>query len=121
MIRFILGVANLVAALFCVLTLIFGGFLVEISSVVVFLQWIQYFSIFRYGSNALLVNEFMGLTLCSYNGTTSCTTGADVLSSFSVDHGTDWDLWKNCVALISISIGFLVLTYVQLRFMKKTK
>ena len=49
--------ANIVAALSCVLTLLFSGFLVEISSIVAFLRWIQYFSIFRYGSNALLINE----------------------------------------------------------------
>ncbi|CAF1991935.1 unnamed protein product [Rotaria magnacalcarata] len=116
------GVANLVAGLFYVLTLIFSGFLVEISSVVVFLRWIQYFSIFRYGINALSVNEFMGLTFCYSTNLTVCTeTGADVLSGFNIDHGTDWDLWKNCVALSVITVGFLILTYVQLRRMKKTK
>ncbi|CAF4334424.1 unnamed protein product [Rotaria sp. Silwood2] len=66
------SVVNLVAALFCVLTLVFGGFLVEISFVLSFLQWIQYFSIFRYGSNALLINEFIGLTLCLPNNTNIC-------------------------------------------------
>ncbi|CAF3296178.1 unnamed protein product [Rotaria socialis] len=116
------GVANLVAGLFYVVTLIFSGFLVEISSVVVFVRWIQYFSIFRYGINALSINEFMGLTFCYSTNSTVCTeTGADVLSGLNVDHGTDWDLWKNCVALSVITVGFLTLTYVQLRRMKKTK
>lgn len=114
--------ANLVAALFCVLTLVFGGFLVEISSVLGFIRWIQYISIFRYGSNALLVNEFMGLKLCLPNNRTICVKdGAEVLAELHVDHGTNWDLWKNFVALISITIGFLTLTYIQLRRMKKTK
>ena len=109
------------AVLFCVLTLIFGGFLVEISSVVGFLRWIQYFSIFRYGSNALLINEFTGLTLCSSNDTTVCTrSGEEVLDELKLRHSTDWDLWKNFVALISITVGFLLLSYIQLRRLKKT-
>ncbi|CAF2896306.1 unnamed protein product [Rotaria sp. Silwood2] len=113
------GVANLVAALFCVLTLVFGGFLVEISSVLSFLQWIQYFSIFRYGSNALLINEFIGLTLCLPNNTNICVKdGTEVLTELHVEHSTNWDLWKNFVALISITIGFLSLAYVQLRRIK---
>jgi ABC-type multidrug transport system permease subunit len=117
-----LGIANLVAALFCVLTLVFGGFLVDISSVVSFLRWIQYFSIFRYAANLLLINEFMGLTLCLPNNTQICqTNGSDILTELNIDHSTSWDLWKNVVALASITIGFLVLAYVQLRRIKKTK
>ncbi|CAF3700099.1 unnamed protein product [Rotaria socialis] len=116
------GVADLIAALFCGLTLLFSGLLVEVSSVVVFLQWIQYISIFAYGTNALLINEFTGLTLCYSNNTNLCTkSGSDVLTDLGVTHGTGWDLWKNAIALIAIIIGFLVLAYVQLRRMKKTK
>ncbi len=119
---FYLGIASLVAALFCVLTLVFGGFLVDISSVVSFLRWIQYFSIFRYAANLLLINEFMGLTLCLSNNTQICqTNGSDILTELNIDHSTSWDLWKNFVALASITIGFLVLAYVQLRRIKKTK
>ncbi|CAM4845641.1 unnamed protein product [Rotaria magnacalcarata] len=116
------GVADLIAALFCGLTLLFSGLLVEVSSVVVFLQWIQYISIFAYGTNALLINEFTGLTLCYSNSTNLCTkSGSDVLTDLDITHGADWDLWKNAVALIAIIVGFLILTYVQLRRMKKTK
>lgn len=117
-----LGVANLCAALFCVLTLIFSGFLVKISSVLGFLEWIQYFSIFRYASNILSINEFRGLTFCMQNHTNICPrTGEDVLTEWEIEHDTNWDLWKNFVALGAMSIGFLALTYLQLRFMKKTK
>lgn len=117
-----LGVANLVAAMFCVLTLVFGGFLVEISTVLGFLRWIQYISIFRYGSNALLINEFTGLTLCLPNNTNICIqNGTDVLTELNVEHGTNWDLWKNFLAIICMAVGFLALTYIQLRRIKKTK
>ena len=116
------GVANLLAALFSVLTLVFGGFLVEISSVIRILQWIKHISIFRYGSTILSINEFTGLTFCVTNNSTICPrTGADVLHEMNIDYSTSWDLWKNFVALASIAVGFLLLAYVQLRRMKKTK
>jgi ABC-type multidrug transport system permease subunit len=119
---FYLGIASLVSAVFCVLTLIFSGFLVENSSVISFLRWIEYFSIFRYASNILLINEYMGLTLCSANNTNICQTdGSDILTELEIEHSTSWDLWKNFVALALITIGLLILTYVQLRRIKKTK
>ncbi len=119
---FYLGIASLVAALFCVLTLVFGGFLVDISSVVSFLRWIQYLSIFRYAANLLLINEFMGLTFCLSNNTQICqTNGSEILTELNIEHSTSWDLWKNFVALALITIGLLILTYVQLRRIKKTK
>ncbi|CAF4602861.1 unnamed protein product [Rotaria socialis] len=87
--------ANLAATLFCALTLVFGGFLVEMSSAVVFLRWIQYFSLVRYGSSALLVNESISLTLCVSNNTSIRTkTSADVLSELIVDHGRSWAYGK---------------------------
>ena len=110
------------AALSCVLTLLFSGFLVEISSIVAFLRWIQYFSIFRYGSSALLINEFRDLTLCLSNNTNVCNkTGEENLTEIKLEHSTNWGLWKNFVALISIAIGCLILSYIQLRRIKKTK
>ena len=46
--------------MFCVLTLVFSGFLVDVTSVVKFLSWIKWISIFRYANNILAVNEFVG-------------------------------------------------------------
>ncbi len=64
----------------------------------------------------------MGLTLCSANNTNICQTdGSDILTELEIEHSTSWDLWKNFVALALITIGLLILTYVQLRRIKKTK
>ncbi|CAF4633112.1 unnamed protein product, partial [Rotaria magnacalcarata] len=61
------------------------------------------------GSNALFVNEFMGLTLCvSHNTSTYTKTGADALSELIADHGTSWDLWESGVALSVITADFLL-------------
>ena len=114
--------AYLAATFFCVLTFLFSGYLVKIKTVIKGLQWIQYFSIFRYSINILSINEFQGLTF-TYANTTHIPpkNGEDLLTDFGIDHKTSWDLWKNFVALGSMTLGFFTLSYLQLRFMKKTK
>ncbi|CAF2953683.1 unnamed protein product [Rotaria sp. Silwood2] len=118
----VFGVANVVAAMFCVLTLVFSGYLVEIESVVIFLSWIKWISIFRYSTNIFSINEFSGLQLCLPNRTDICPIdGTKILKDQKIDYSSEWDLWKNFVALGGIMLGFLILTYIQLRRMKKTK
>lgn len=108
--------------MFLVLTLVFGGFLVELKSVVAFLSWIKWISIFRYSSNIFSINEFSGLELCLSNRTTICPLkGLAILKDQKIDYSSEWDLWKNFVALGSIMLGLFTLTYIQLRRMKKTK
>jgi ATP-binding cassette subfamily G (WHITE) protein 2 len=108
--------------MYCVLTLIFSGFLVDVGSVVVFLSWIKWISIFRYSNNIFAVNEFVGLTLCSTSNTSSCTVdGLDILKEQNIEYSSEWDLWKNFVALGGITLSFLILAYIQLFRMKKTK
>ncbi len=108
--------------MFCVLTLVFSGFLVDITSVVGFLSWIQWISIFRYSNNLFTINEFVGLQLCSPNDTDTCSVnGLDILQQQNIAYSSDWDLWKNFVALGGMTLGFLILAYIQLLRMKKTK
>lgn len=122
---FVEGVASLTAAMFCVLTLIFAGFLVDVPSVTILISWIKWISMFRYSTNLFAINEFTGLTLCLPNNhehSNNCSVdGLDVLKAQKIDYSSSWDLWKNFVALIGMIVGFLLLTYVQLRRMKKTK
>ncbi|CAM4863354.1 unnamed protein product [Rotaria socialis] len=118
----VFGVANVVAAMFCVLTLVFSGYLVEVDSVVIFLSWIKWISIFRYSTNIFSINEFSGLQLCLKNNTNICPLdGKTILKDQKIEYTSEWDLWKNFVALAGIMLGFLTLTYIQLRRMKKTK
>jgi ATP-binding cassette subfamily G (WHITE) protein 2 len=110
----------LVAAMFCVMTLIFSGLLVDVSSVVAFLSWIKWISIFRYSNNIFAINEFVGLTLYSRNHTIR-VNGMKILKKQNIEYSVQWDLWKNFVALAGITLSFLILTYIQLFRMKKTK
>ena len=47
--------------------------------------------------------------------------GLDIIHQSNIDYETDWDLWKNFVALGSMILIFFTLAYVQLLRMKKTK
>ena len=117
----ILGVANLVAAAFCVVMLVFTGYLVDVATALPFLRWIQWMSLFRYASDALSYNEFTNLTLCSNNMTKTChIKGETILKDQKIDHATSWDLNRNFVALTVMTLGCFALTFVQLlRFQKK--
>lgn len=113
--------------MFCVLTLVFSGFLVDISSVVSFLSWIRWISIFRYSNNIFAINEFVGIHFCLSNETNICPyNGTDILNENvlnpqDIHYESNWTLWQNFVALAGIALSFLTLTYLQLLRMKKTK
>jgi hypothetical protein len=47
--------------------------------------------------------------------------GLDILQQQNIAYSSDWDLWKNFVALGGMTLGFLILAYIQLLRMKKTK
>lgn len=122
------AIANLLIALIYVFMMVFGGLLVNVSDIVVWLRWLQYFSIFRYGLNALAINELTGLTFCLPD--TENITGTPCLDHIegeayfeeqAIDYGTPWDLWKNIVAQAIITFGLLLLSYIQLVRTKKLK
>lgn len=118
----ILAVALIFSVLSAVVMMLFSGFIVDLLTVFKWLSWIQWLSACRYGSNVLIINEFQGLTFCLSNNTHICPVkGEQVIDDLNLAHGAPWDLWKNIVALIIMSIILLVLTYIQLIRIKKTK
>nr|CAB3219645.1 ATP-binding cassette sub-family G member 2-like [Phallusia mammillata] len=136
----IFAIANVVVSLPYILMMLFGGFLVNIGTLLDWLEWIKYISIFRYGINALTVNEMSGLVFIdnsSYPGfepdssnpclskitnlpIPNCTTGEAYMEVQGIPYGV-WGLWQNILALGCMSIFFLFLSYVQLRRVNKFK
>ena len=106
-----------------IIMLVFSGFLIDIGSIFNWLSWIQWISAFRYSLNVVAINEFRGnITFCLANATDVCPlTGSDVLTKRGLDHANDWDLWKNFLALSLMAVTFLLLAYIQLIRIKKTK
>ncbi|XP_063318227.1 broad substrate specificity ATP-binding cassette transporter ABCG2-like [Pelmatolapia mariae] len=118
----VVAIANIFMTITCVFMMIFAGLLVNIPSIVSWLAWLKYLSIPRYGLSALQANEFTGLTFCEKMNTTLdqqyCYSGEKVLEDQGVDYSL-WGMWQNHLALFIMTICFLIITYLKLRFIKK--
>ncbi|KAK3089010.1 hypothetical protein FSP39_000105 [Pinctada imbricata] len=115
----IFAIANLCIALCYVFMMVFSGFLLNIQSIAEWLRWIQWVSIFRLAISALAINELKGQVYT--NGTITCGTGEAYLDAQAIAYDTDFDLWKNIMAMFIIAVVFMGLAYVQLRRLKKMK
>ncbi|TRY59369.1 hypothetical protein DNTS_013990 [Danionella cerebrum] len=115
----VVAIANIFMTISFIFMMIFSGLLVNLPSVASWLSWLKYFSIPRYGLAALQINEFTGLIFCdSRDNTTICTTGEQFLEEQGIDF-SPWGLWQNHLALGIMSILFLMIAYIKLRFIKK--
>uniref|UniRef100_A0A8C3CQN5 Broad substrate specificity ATP-binding cassette transporter ABCG2 n=1 Tax=Cairina moschata TaxID=8855 RepID=A0A8C3CQN5_CAIMO len=125
----VVAVANLFMTITFVFMIIFSGLLVNLTSIMSWLSWLKYFSIPRYGMTALQINELSGLNFCTNNTAfpgmdnfqpiiPMWCTGDQYLKSQGIDMST-WGLWQNHVALACMTVIFLAISYLKLRFMKK--
>uniref|UniRef100_A0A665T8X1 ATP-binding cassette, sub-family G (WHITE), member 2a n=1 Tax=Echeneis naucrates TaxID=173247 RepID=A0A665T8X1_ECHNA len=97
----VVAIANIFMTIACVFMMIFAGLLVNLPSIVSWLSWLKYLSIPRYGLSV----------------STNCT-GEDFLTTQGVDYST-WGFWQNHLALGLMTICFLTITYIKLRFIRK--
>ncbi|KAF1659457.1 ATP-binding cassette sub-family G member 2, partial [Aptenodytes patagonicus] len=113
----VVAVANLLITICLVLMLIFSGLLVNLPSVMGWLNWLKYFSIPRYG---LTVSR----KLAPHSNTNFCPmlfcrcSGEAYLCSQGIAP-TNWAMWENIVALFCMTVIFLIIAYAKLRFMRK--
>ncbi|XP_029381785.1 ATP-binding cassette sub-family G member 2-like [Echeneis naucrates] len=119
----VVAIANIFMTIACVFMMIFAGLLVNLPSIVSWLSWLKYLSIPRYGLSALQINEFSGLNFCSTVNSSMIPpgldcTGEDFLTTQGVDYST-WGFWQNHLALGLMTICFLTITYIKLRFIRK--
>uniref|UniRef100_A0A673MZP7 ATP-binding cassette, sub-family G (WHITE), member 2a n=1 Tax=Sinocyclocheilus rhinocerous TaxID=307959 RepID=A0A673MZP7_9TELE len=117
----VVAIANIFMTISFVFMMIFSGLLVNLPSVADWLNWLKYFSIPRYGLAALEINEFTGLNFCDMRNISInnyCSTGEDFLSEQGIDYST-WGLWQNHLALGIMTLIFLIIAYLKLRFIKK--
>uniref|UniRef100_A0A3B3VGA9 ATP-binding cassette, sub-family G (WHITE), member 2c n=1 Tax=Poecilia latipinna TaxID=48699 RepID=A0A3B3VGA9_9TELE len=61
------AMANILIALPFVFMMVFGGFLVNLNSMLSWLSWLKWISIFNYGLNAVYINEMKGQIFYSNN------------------------------------------------------
>lgn len=104
------AMANILIALPYVFMMVFGGFLVNLNSMLSGLSWLKWASIFRYGYNALAINELKDQV---FTDNQTRVTGDMYLDHQEIDRST-WGFWENQVALAGIMCVCLILAYVQL-------
>uniref|UniRef100_A0A7N9AM60 ABC transporter domain-containing protein n=1 Tax=Mastacembelus armatus TaxID=205130 RepID=A0A7N9AM60_9TELE len=106
------AMANVLIALPFVFMMVFGGFLVNLNSMLSWLSWLKWFSIFRYGldkDGAIVRMRSTGLV-----------PGELLLKSKDIDYSL-WGFWQNHVALLGIIAACMILAYVQLRRISRWK
>ncbi|KAM4583541.1 broad substrate specificity ATP-binding cassette transporter ABCG2b [Odontesthes bonariensis] len=111
------AMANILIALPFVFMMVFGGFLVNLNSMLSWLSWLKWLSIFSYGLNAVYINEMRGQVF--YDNRTTIT-GEMFLNSMDIDFSV-WGFWQNEVALLGIIVVCMILAYVQLRRINRWK
>ena len=99
------------------LSMVFGGLLVRLDDIPVWLRWLQHLSVFKYGLSNLAYNELRGLTFdqCgSYQNETCEMSGDMYLESQGIVGGSEL-IWMNIGILAAITAVFLSLAFIMLR------
>ncbi|NXG86952.1 ABCG2 protein, partial [Stercorarius parasiticus] len=127
----VVAVANLLMTITFVFMIIFSGLLVNLTSVMSWLSWLQYFSIPRYGMTVSALfscvrtckrfaRKYFKLTkfinVCVF--IRRPCTGDEYLKKQGID-ATSWGLWQNHLALACMTVIFIIIAYLKLHFMKK--
>merc|ERR1712098_6869 len=106
----VFAVANLCVALSYVFFMVFAGVLMNLDSIPVYFRWLEYLSIFKYGQQALLVNELEGLEFTCDSGDESeagaRSTACPVMGDSYLDYlgMGDNNKWTNIIALAVMSV-----------------
>ncbi|XP_017572784.2 broad substrate specificity ATP-binding cassette transporter ABCG2b [Pygocentrus nattereri] len=111
------AMANVLIAVPFVFMMVFGGFLVNLNSMLNWLSWFKWISIFKYGLDAVTINEMTGQVF--YDNRT-VLTGEMYLKAQGMDYSA-WGFWQNHVALLGIILVCMTLSYIQLRRINRWK
>ena len=114
-----LSIANLIASLLILFSMLFGGFLLNKDHIPGFLSWLQYLSFFNYAFEALIVNELDDLTLVTQKmGLDIQVPGRVLLSTFGF-HPNDFA--RDIIILTFMFIVCLTLSLIALKFLVKER
>ncbi|KAB2572282.1 Epidermal growth factor-like type 3 [Lasiodiplodia theobromae] len=109
------GVANLIATLVMLFSLLFGGFLLNHETIPKSALWLQSLSIFHYGFEGLIVNEVKYLSLVDHKyGLDIEVPGSAILSSFGFNVLA---LWHDAIGLAVFCGVFVVLAYASMHLL----
>eukprot|EP01029_Cantina_marsupialis_P001878 TRINITY_DN116_c3_g1_i1.p1 TRINITY_DN116_c3_g1~~TRINITY_DN116_c3_g1_i1.p1 ORF type:complete len:1136 (+),score=366.80 TRINITY_DN116_c3_g1_i1:74-3481(+) len=115
------GVANLLASLLVLFSLLFCGFLLNNDNVNSTVEVIQQFSILRYSFSALMVNEMIGQMFKlkpkgRYHSVSLHAKGKDVLDQIGI-HAEDFT--PDVHSLVMFAIGFFLISFIAFMIMAR--
>lgn len=102
--------------------LLFGGFFLNAASVPFYFEWLSYLSWFRYGNEALLINQWAsvgeGVIECTGSNQTCPNSGHIILETLNFSES---NLYGDLLALVGLIVAFRLLAYVALYFRSRSK
>lgn len=102
--------------------LLFGGFFLNAASVPFYFEWLSYLSWFRYGNEALLINQWAsvgtGVIECTGSNQTCPASGHIILETLNFN---EVFLMRDIFALIGLIVAFRFLAFVALYFRARSK
>jgi ATP-binding cassette, subfamily G (WHITE), member 2 len=110
------GIANLLLGSLFFVMMFFAGLVINLSSMSSWISWMKHLSIVHFTVNVLLINEIENKTFHNEDDfvISANISGSDYLKEQGIDFGTPWELWKNLVALGSLSLILLLATFLRL-------
>lgn len=102
--------------------LIFGGFFLNTASVPSYFLWLSYMSWFRYGNEALLINQWADVSegdiMCTRSNSTCPSSGNVVLETYNF---TANDFYWDVGALFCLIVLFRALSLICLKYRSSSK
>ena len=114
------GVASLASSIVMLFMMLFGGFMINSGNIPAALTWIQYLSMFKYGFEALAVNEIATSKLIdNIQGVAFNVPGSLILQKL---FGFDMSgYWKNMIVLIGFNVLFVIAFWAIVNFRLKER
>lgn len=102
--------------------LLFGGFFLNAASVPFYFKWLSYLSWFRFGNEALLINQWgsvgEGVIECTGSNQTCPSSGHIVLETLNFN---EVYMFRDIMALFGLIIGFRLLAFLALYVRSRSK
>ncbi len=105
-------IAQALGPLPIILSLVFGGFFINIASLPIVANWLPYVSFLKWVFQSLSINEFTDVTFkCNLTPSTMCAnTGEEVLNRLTFTS----TLGESCFGLAMVFLGFTLLAFIIL-------
>jgi ATP-binding cassette, subfamily G (WHITE), eye pigment precursor transporter len=116
-------VAMALSPVIITILMLFGGFYLNAANIDPWFIWIYFISLFRYGFEAMVVNEFTGQTFNCLNselvgGACPITTGQQVIQLRSMENV---NVWINVATLWGLFFAMRIIGYIVMRFYQRPK